>query len=63
MIRDTVQLSIPTEEVTMSDSRRAHLTPRKSAERAPKTRLSDNPLKTHKQRRPNERARLRKEYR
>lgn len=47
----------------MSDSRRAHLTPRKSAERAPKTRLSDNPLKTHKQRRPNERARLRKEYR
>lgn len=48
----------------MSDTRtRAHLAPGQRAKRGPIKPRVANTLKTHKQRRPNDRAALRKEYR
>lgn len=51
------------EAVIMSDTRnRAHLSPGERAKRGPVKERVSNSLKTHKQRRPNQRVALRKEY-
>ena len=50
----------------MSDTRRRHESLSRAKRRGPKNKVEDGdprpPIKSHKQKRPNERARLRKEY-